>query len=354
VRTGRGSTIASVKFQNYYEVLGVDRAADPKALKSAYRKLALKWHPDKAKPAERDAAETRFKQINEAYEVLSDPETRKRFDRFGENWKHGQDFQPAADDERMSPDDFKNRYGAGGFSDFFESMFGDRFARDVDPAAGPHKRFRHRGADVRAELALGVLDARQGGRRRVTLPALQTCERCGGVGFVERHVCPSCVGVGHQRVERTVDLTVPDDVRSGQTLRLRGMGDPGGEGAESGDLLLSVQLVSDEIFRVDGSDLECDLPVAPWEALLGARVPLRTPDGEVTLTIPAGTRAGARLRLAGKGLGRGEARGDLHALIRLALPDSLTARQRALLEELAAAGPSGVEGGARGSTETVP
>lgn len=349
-----------MKFQDYYEVLGVARDADQKAIKSAYRKLALKWHPDKAEAGERDAAEARFKQVNEAYEVLSDPETRARFDRFGEHWKHGQDFQPPDDDVRMSPEDFEARYGSGGFSTFFESLFGDRFAREVDPHAERHQRFRHRGADVRAELGLGVLDARRGGRRRVTLPALQTCERCGGVGFVGRHVCPACVGVGHQRVQRTVDVSVPADVRSGQTLRLRGLGDPGEQGAEPGDLLLTIQLVSDEVFRVQGCDLECDLPLAPWEALLGARVPLNTPDGEVTLTIPPGTPAGTRLRLAGKGLpGKGSARGaarpgDLYALVRLVLPDPLSDQQRALLEQLAAAGPSGVRGGARGPQEVAP
>ena len=343
-----------MKFQDYYEVLGVARDADPKTIKSAYRKLALKWHPDKAKPEEREQAEQRFKQISEAYEVLSDPETRKRFDRFGEHWKHGQEFQPHEGDVRMSPEDFEARFGHSGFSDFFESLFGDRFAREVDPGARRHQRFRHRGADVRADLGLGVLDSRRGGRRRVTLPALQTCDRCAGVGFVGRHVCPACVGVGRNRVQRTVDVTVPADVRDGQTMRLRGLGEPGEKGGEQGDLLLTVRITSDELFRVEGRDLECDLPLAPWEALLGARVPLHTPDGEVTLSVPPGTRSGARMRLGGKGLLQDGVRGNLYAVVRLALPEPLSAAQRALLEQLAAAGPSGVRGGARGDADGAP
>ena len=343
-----------MKFQDYYEVLGVARDAVPAVIKQAYRKLALKWHPDKASAENRDEAERRFKQISEAYEVLSDAETRERFDKFGENWKHGQEFQPGAEDVRMSPEDFEARFGSGGFSDFFESLFGDRFSRDVDPNDQRHQRFAHRGADVRAELGLGVRDAQHGGRRRVTLPALETCERCGGVGFVGRHVCPACVGVGHKRVERTVDVTIPDEIADGQTMRLRGLGEPGDAGAEEGDLLLTIRIVSDDMFRVAGRDLECDLPLAPWEALLGARVPLLTPEGEVTLTVPPNTRSGSRFRLGGKGLKHGGVQGDLFAVAQLTLPETLTSQQRELLEQLAASGPSGVGGGARATADGAP
>lgn len=337
-----------MKFQDYYELLGVKRDADADAIKKAYRKLALRWHPDRAKPEEREKHEARFKQISEAYEVLSDPETRKRFDRFGEHWKHGQEFQPGQGDVRMSPEEFEQRFGRGGFSDFFGSLFGDRFAREEAGRGPTHERFRHRGADVRADLPLGVLAARQGGRRRVTLPALVTCTRCGGVGFSGRHVCPLCVGVGRNRVDRTVDVSVPRDVRDGQTMRLAGLGEPGQSGGESGDLLLTVRIASDDVFRVLGRDLECDLPLLPWEVLLGARVPLVTPDGEVTLTIPPGTRAGARLRLGGQGLAGEGGRGDLHAVVRLTLPDELSDEQRGLLRKLSEAGPARVSGGARG------
>lgn len=336
-----------MQFQDYYEVLDVPREADAKAIKRAYRKAALKWHPDKAPPEKREQHEERFKRLSEAYEVLSDPESRARYDRLGEHWKQGQEFRPPQDQASMTPEEFEARFGSGGFSDFFESLFGDRFARQVDPRGEPHGRFQHRGADVRADLSLGPVDAVKGGRRSVTLPASQTCERCAGVGFVGDHVCPRCLGVGRVRTQHTVDLTLPPGLSDGRTMRLRGLGEPGRGEGEPGDLMLSVRVVSDALFRVDGRDLSCDLPVAPWEALLGATVTLATPDGPVSLRVPPGTKAGARLRLAGRGLGRSGARGDLHAVVRLALPEPLDTRQRELLEELSRSGGATVRGGAR-------
>ena len=340
-----------MEFQDYYEVLGVSRDASADDVKKAYRRLALKWHPDRHEAGAREEAEGRFKRISEAYEVLSDPEKRSRYDRFGEHWRQGQEFQPGPDDVRMSPEDFERQFGRGGFSEFFESVFGDQFGRGFERTRSTHARFRHRGADVRADLELGIGDAIRGGKQRFVVPTMETCRRCGGVGFVGEHVCPTCVGIGRVRGRKTIDVTIPPDVRNGMTMRLKGLGEPGEQEGASGDLLVTIRLVADDTFRLRGADVEGDVPLAPWEAMAGTHVQVETPHGPVKLKIPEGTRAGSRLRVRGKGLAddRG-GRGDFYAVVRLELPSDLSPRQRELLEEIAKAGPSTVRGGARKET----
>lgn len=326
-----------MEFQDYYEALGVARDATPEEIKKTYRKLALKWHPDRHKEEKkRKEAEAKFKRISEAYEVLSDPEKRKKYDRFGEHWQHGQEFTPPAGQRTMSREDFERAFGGrGGFSDFFSSVFGDDVRHDFAGAEGRHQRFRARGADVRAELTLSATQAVQRGKSSFTVPAAATCDRCGGVGFVGKHVCPTCAGVGQVQSERRVELTIPEGVRDGLELRLKGLGEPGaGEG--TGDLYLTLRITPDASYRVNGSDLEAELPVAPWDAFLGTKAELRTPLGLATVTVPPETPAGTRLRLRGQGLLSAEGnRGDLHAVVRLVLPPDLSARQKELLRELA-------------------
>ena len=337
-----------MKFEDYYQQLGVPRDADADAIKAAYRKLALKFHPDRQAEGERETAEARFKKISEAYEVLSDPDKRGRYDRFGENWEQGEEFRPQSEDVRMSPEEFEKRFGGGGFSEFFETLFGDQFSHGFDQQAQTHPRFRRRGADIRAELGLGIEAAIKGGKSRFDVPTVETCSRCAGVGFVGQHVCPTCVGVGQTRGRKTIDLTIPPDVSNGKTMRLKGLGDPGVEGGEPGDLYLKLRLVSDAVYRVSGADIEADVPLTPWEAALGTSVRVKTPDGTVSLTIPPDTINGARLRLRGKGMPTGTGkRGDFFAVVGLEFPADMTERQRELLGELAAAGPQTLSGGAR-------
>jgi len=340
-----------VEFQDYYSVLGVPRDASADDIKKAYRKLALKWHPDRHKDGkDRDEAEKRFKRIAEAYEVLSDSEKRSKYDRFGQNWQHGQDFQPPPGEQRMSPEEFEAAFGRGGFSEFFESLFGEQLRRQQGGHAR-HGRFRHRGADVRAELSLPISQALAGGKSRFDIPVNKTCDRCGGVGFIGEHVCPACVGVGRVRERRTIDVAIPKNVRDGMTMRLKGMGEAGDTEGEAGDLYLTIRLSSDEVFRLNGEDVEADLPLAPWEAELGTRVGVRTPTGKVSLSVKPGTKAGARLRLRGKGLedSRGQ-RGDFYAIVRLALPE-LGPKQLEQLRRLAEVTPGKVTGGAREELE---
>jgi curved DNA-binding protein len=340
---------AAVEFQDYYEVLGVPRGADPGAIKKAYRRLALKWHPDRHGDEGRAAAEVQFKRLNEAYEVLSDPEKRARYDRFGENWKGGQEFTPPPGQRTMSREEFERAFGGGsGFSDFFSSMFGDKLRQDFQGRARRHPRYRYRGADIRAELRLGVRDAIRGARSTFQVPASVACSRCGGVGLIDEHVCPSCTGLGVVQEQKTVELKIPANVRDGLVLRLRGLGEAADAGGEPGDLHLTIRLESDDTYRVRGADVEADVAVAPWEALFGTEVEVRAPTGLTRVKVPAGTRAGRKLRLRGQGLDDGQGgRGDFYVVARLTLPAHLTERQRELLRELAATGPDPAVGGAR-------
>jgi curved DNA-binding protein len=330
---------AGVKFQDYYERLGVSRDASEDAIKKAYRKLALKWHPDRHPEKDRPKAEEEFKRISEAYEVLSDPENRKKYDRFGENWRQGEEFQPPPGERTMSPEEFESVFGgSGGFSDFFQQMFGGHFRQEVGGGAQRHARYHYRGGDVRAELHLSTTDALAGGKRSLEFVGAVSCPRCGGTGFVERHVCPECGGVGHVRRRRSIELKIPDDVRDGMTLRLKGLGEPGEAGAEAGDLHIVLRLDDDATYHVAGDDLDARVTVAPWDAFTGTKADVRTARGTITVKIPAESRAGTRLRVRGHGLANGQgARGDLYVVVALDLPASLDGRQRELLRELAEA-----------------
>ncbi len=349
-----------MKFQDYYETLGVPRSASADDIKRTYRKLAKEWHPDRHPPHRRAEVEAKFKQIAEAHEVLSDPEKRKRFDQLGEHWRHGQDFQPPPGGGRtMSQEEFARMFGGafgggggrggagGGFSDFFGQMFGDMFAGDGARARGgrPSRPQAQRGDDVEADLELSVGEALRGGKRAFELQVHQPCEQCDGDGRLDFGACPACGGIGHARAKKSVEITVPQDVRDGQVLRLRGLGQPG-DGA-AGDLLLQLHLVPDDVHRMRGEDVEADVVVAPWEALDGTKVEVKLQKGTASVRIPAGTRAGARLRLRGHGLARpsGE-RGDLLLVVRLGLPESLTAEQQATLRKLGE-GSAPVRGGVR-------
>ena len=325
-----------MKFQDYYEVLGVPRGASQDQIRKAYRKLAMEWHPDRHEEQAKAAAEQKFKQISEAHEVLADPEKRKRYDQFGENWQHGQEFTPPRDAGGMSREQFEETFGSsGGFSDFFAQMFGDQFRRDFTGAGrAQHPRYHHRGADVRAELEIPLSEVVLEETRSFQLPVTISCSGCGGVGFMDKHVCPSCAGVGWVRDRKRIELKIPDDLRDGMVLRLPGLGEPGEKGAENGDVFLTVRIRSDSNRRLVGEDIEADVSIAPWESLDGTSVGVRTPLGTATVTIPPATKAGERLRLRGQGLTRKDgSRGDFYIVVRLALPDDLTEQQCALLRK---------------------
>jgi curved DNA-binding protein len=304
----------AVKFRDYYEVLGVPRTAPEGEIKKKYRQLARQHHPDLQPAAERGVAAERFKEINEAYEVLSDPEKRKKYDALGEHWRGGMDFTPPPGGARggsrrgdqrttatwTSADDTAE--GFGDFSDFFESIFG-RATRGAGARSG---RVSFTGSDVEATMPVTVEELLRGGRRRVSLPNGQS-----------------------------VDVEIPRGAREGTVLRVAGRGEPGMNGGAPGDLYLYARLIPHPRYRVAGDDLEVDVPVWPWQAVLGDSVRVDTPDGPVTLKIPPGTQTGRRLRLRGRGLPRGDgSRGDLYAVVRVVVPARPSAAERAAYETL--------------------
>ena len=327
----------AVKFRDYYEVLGVSKTATEDEIKKTYRKLARKFHPD-VNPGDK-SAEERFKGINEAYEVLSDPEKRKRYDQLGQNWKAGEDFTPPPgwENVRVEFGDFGDAFGGGrggpsAFSDFFETLFGGRHGARAGPG------FAMRGQDVEAEISLTLEEAHRGASRALTLQATETCPDCRGSGSKDKKVCPTCRGAGVIGRPKSLDVTIPAGVRDGSVIRLSGQGEPGTNGAAAGDLFLRVRIEPHRLFSIVGrDDVQVELPVAPWEAALGATVTVPTLDGPVEMKIPPGTQGGQRLRLRGQGLNRrGGGRGDEFVKLNIVIPSKLTAKEKELFEKLAA------------------
>lgn len=326
----------AVQFRDYYETLGVPRTATEDEIRKQYRKLAREHHPD-VNPGNK-GAEEKFKEINEAYQVLSDKDKRKQYDELGPNGQAGSDFRTPPDWEggaragfRDFSDAFGNGGGQGGFSDFFEGLFGRGGGRG-------RGAFRSSGENIEAEIGIRLEDAHHGATTRVTLEASETCPECGGSGIKDGKTCPRCRGAGVIRRPKSLDVTIPKGVRDGSVIRLAGQGEPGVNGGPPGDLLLRVRLEPHPLFRVvDRDDLEIELPAAPWEAALGTKVQVPTLDGPVEMTIRAGTQGGQRLRLRGQGLNRRDGgRSDLYARIRIVNPPKLTSKEKDLYQKLAA------------------
>ena len=332
----------SAKVKDYYEVLGVKRAATSDEIKQAYRKLARKLHPD-LNPGDK-AAEERFKELQHAYDVLSDPEDRKLYDQYGENWravKAGAGAPPPGWEGAREPAggggpesgafDFGDfdfggfKPGAGGY-DIFEDLFG---------GGGRRRRRTGRGADVEAELELSLEEAHRGGRRTLQMQVAEVCPTCDGTGVKDNKVCPTCGGIGQVTRPKTIDVNIPAGVRDGSTIRVPGQGGAGSGGAQQGDLYLRINLRPHPAFTVRGDDLEVELAIAPWEAVLGGKVEAPTIDGKVELTIPSGARSGQRLRLRGQGLNkRHGGRGDEYVRLKIVTPKEVSQEERRLYEEL--------------------
>lgn len=299
----------AVSYQDYYKLLGVDRNAKPEEISKAFKKLARKHHPD-LNPGDKKAEE-KFKEINEAYEVLKDPEKRKLYDQLGPDWKHGQQFSGANQGfENMNFNFNGQNMGGTDFSDFFESIFGGRGRSGGfgdDAFAGFSNRPR-RGRDVEAELPLTLQEVMKGGKRTVTL---------------QMPTGP-----------KTLEISVPAGVRDGAKLRLSGQGDPSSSGGQPGDLFLRIKYLPNSVFKVDGETLHTEVNISPWEAVLGAKVSAPTLEGEVELKIPAGTSSGKKFRLRGKGMGSSSQRGDLLVKVMITVPSSLTNEEKELWEKI--------------------
>jgi len=307
-------------FKDYYQTLGVARTATPEEIKKAFRKLAREYHPDRAPTATRKAAmEVKFKEINEAYEVLGDPEKRKRYDELGANWDQPQYSRGGGfsggpfgggggwQQQQGSPQDFEDAFGGAGFSDFFEQFFGRGAGGGGGTRPGARGKSRRPSGDVEADLRISLEEAVKGSHRQITY------RRTAHTGESAPH---------------TYNIKIPAGIREGQKIRLAGQGN-------GGDFYLNVRFLQHPEFRREGDDLFYDLELAPWEAVLGATIPLQTLDGKVNLKIKPGTQGGQQLRLNGLGLHNEHGqRGDLHVIIRVQVPEAPPAAERALWEKL--------------------
>jgi curved DNA-binding protein len=300
-----------MEFKDYYQIMGVKRDVTQDEIKRAYRKLARKYHPDVSKEPE---AEVRFKEVGEAYEVLKDPEKRAAYDQLGADWKGGQDFRPPPGWDQGFEFHGGGYTGAdaAGFSDFFESLFGQGFA----PGAQARGGFHARGEDTHARVMIDLEDAYHGATRTLTL----------------KHTELGADGRPQLR-ERTLNVRIPTGVRQHQHIRLARQGGAGIGKGEPGDLYLEVEFRPHPFYHVEGRDVFLDLPVAPWEAALGATVQAPTPTGSVDLKIPAGSSGGRKLRLKGRGI-PGKPPGDLYVVLQIALPTAESEAARAAWREL--------------------
>jgi molecular chaperone DnaJ len=342
----------ALAYKDYYKILGVEKTADAKAIKQAYRRLARKYHPD-VNPGNRGAAE-RFKEINEANTVLSDPDKRRRYDALGPDWqRYGEGFPggTGAGDfggfhVRVDPGEGG---GLGDFSDFFRTFFGG-VAGAAGGAAGSRTRpgedflsdvfgrgrRARRGQDYQTPVEITLEGVAQGTRRTVELAQAEVCGTCGGSGQQAKASCLTCQARGEVTRPQRVDVKIPAGVRDGARVRVAGEGGSGAGGGARGDLYLQVRVLPHPTFERRDDDLYVDLPVMPWEAALGAELEVPTLRGKVSMKIPPETPSGKAFRLPGYGLPRvrGSAPGDQLVRVKIVIPTDLTPREKELFEEL--------------------
>ena len=338
-----------MNYKNYYDILGVPKNSPEKDIKSAYRKLARKWHPD-ANPDNAPAAEEKFKEVQEAYEVLGDSEKRKKYDMLGSDWQQAarqadqqRRYRTAQDDTTFDFANFGNPGAAGaggaptGFSDFFD-MFFTGVGRRQGPGPTQTRSVPQRGQDLETTIELGLRDVYDGGKKSVSLQLEDVCPRCRGTGTASSGLCPHCHGTGRLLQSKKFDVTIPKGIREGQRIRLVGQGGAGGAGGPNGDLFLIVKLSDDPTYKRQGDDLYVDLPVSIYDLVLGGEVKVPTMAGQVTMTVPAGTQNNRTLRLSGKGMPKVKNGGAGDQYVRLVgqLPQNLNDKEKKLYKELAA------------------
>jgi len=307
-----------MEYKDYYETLGVDRTADEATIKKSFRKLAAKYHPDKP-----TGDEAKFKEINEAYEVLGDAEKRRVYDQLGPNYHNGQQFEPPPGFEQMFGGSFGGG-GASGFSDFFDQLFGGGFS-----SSGGHsgfggfggaggQNFQQKGEDQTVKVLVSLEEAVNGVEKSLTIQM------------------PMQNAAGHYTHQpKNLKVRIPAGVKQGSRIRLSGQGMPGYGGGPNGDLYLEVDLQNHPLYRVDGEDIILNLPLTPWEAALGTKVEVPTLKGNVSMNIAAGTQSGAKLRIKGRGLGKGDKAGNQYVVVQIHLPAADSEEAKQFYEQMA-------------------
>src|ERR1041384_1384421 len=332
----------AVKYKDYYETLGVSRTASDSEIERAFRKLAREYHPDVAK--NKKQAEEKFKEVNEAYEVLGDPAKRKKYDELGPNWRAGSGFRPPPGWESFGTsggypgrgprgEEFDFHFGGTGFSDFFEQLFGARGGRGGgfgrQGGLREEEFAAERGNDIEGDIMVTLEEAMRGSVRSVSVRHGVPCEHCGGTGQRARHVCNGCGGTGQVPKTDTYQVKIPAGVTEGQRLRIAGRGEVGLGGGAAGDLYLRVRFAKQPEFDVEDHNIIYRAELAPWEAVLGTNISVPTLDGRVNIRIPPGTQAGQKLRVRGRGLPQRQGEhGDLIVVARIAVPARVSEGER--------------------------
>jgi DnaJ-class molecular chaperone len=318
--------------RDYYQILGLSRSATADDIKKAYRRLARQYHPDLHSGSKKAEMEKKFKELNEAHEVLSDPDKRKKYDQYGAQWEQAEAYEKArqqAGAQGFGGGQAGGSFGGEAFSDIFENLFGGR------GKTGGGRGFAIPGDDLETEVDLTLREVLTGVTKRVSLREPLPCSTCQGTGALRGRTCPTCFGSGSTTEAKTIEVKIPAGVQDGTRVRVAGKGQPGSNGGKRGDLYLHVVIPQDPVFRRQGSDIHVMLPIYPWEAALGAEVMAPTLTEPVRVKVPAGSRAEGKLRLKGKGLPSATGgHGDLFLTLQIVMPASLTEEEQTLYERL--------------------
>ncbi|MEO8340111.1 MAG: DnaJ C-terminal domain-containing protein [Nitrospirota bacterium] len=315
--------------RDYYQILGLPKSASTDDIKKAYRRLARQFHPDMHSGAKKAEMEKRFKELNEAQEVLSDPDKRKKYDQYGTNWEQAEAYEQARRQSGARGYSQNATHGGEGFSDIFENLFKGR------GRTGNSRGLAMQGEDLETEAHLTLSEVFTGVTKRMVLQEPVPCTTCHGSGALRGRACPTCQGHGATLQPNTIEVRIPAGVQDGTRVRVAGKGQAGANGGKPGDLYLRVAISPDTVFRRQGSDIHVSLPVFPWEAALGAEVMAPTLMEPVRVKVPPGSRADSKLRLKGKGLpAAAGGHGDLFLTIQIVMPPSSTDAERILYDKL--------------------
>ena len=316
--------------RDYYQILGLPKSASADDIKKAYRRLARQYHPDMHSGAKKVEMEKKFKELNEAHEVLADADKRKKYDQYGANWEQAEAYEQAR--RRAGAREgggAETAFGGEGFSDIFENLFKAR------GRAGNSRGFAIQGEDLETEVQLTLAEVFTGVTKRITLQEPRPCPTCHGSGTLRGRPCPTCQGQGATLHPNTIEVRIPAGVQDGTRVRVAGKGQASPNGGKPGDLYLRVTIAPDNVFRRQGSDIHVSLPVFPWEAALGADVMAPTLMEPVRVKVPPGSRADSKLRLKGKGLpAAAGGHGDLFLTIQIVMPPSSTDEEQKLYDQL--------------------